>query len=181
VKYDSVKVNNGARMPTPALAGKTYLVSRKAGTVVVTDPKAGKVPTDEESAVASDWKQVGRPDEVDAAIRSKPRKVGDSLEDAARALEKRWGEEFGDGGVKNVTITFASLDHVDGHDVATLAIAMTVAPSRSGLSFEMLLAGTLRIRTDDMEIVDGSLTGPIRIGGVASGSGAMSFESKSWR
>ena len=46
---------------------------------------------------------------------------------------------------------------------------------------EVHLLGTMRMRTDDMEIVEASVNGPIRLSGVASGSGAMSFDSKSWR
>ncbi len=184
-KYKSTSTKDGKSDPEIKLEGKSYIVERKGDALVVTDANGATVPKDEEKVVSKDMKSLGKPDDVTVALDSKPRKVGDSLDDVADALAKKMTED-GDGSgskaeAKGAHLKLVSVDHVGDHDVGNLEFSVDVVMKNKKMDMTMAMKGTGKFRTDDSDIGELNMTAPVTMTGEVTGSGTIMMSEKGTR
>jgi hypothetical protein len=170
--------------PVDVVGGKTFVVERKGDALLVTDEQGGKPSTEQEDVVAQDMRSFGKPDDVDIAMASKPRSVGDDMSDVADALKMKFQTEIGGNEkpeVQDARVTLAAVHDRGGHKFADLDIALSFKMKKKGMKMTMTLKGTLTIPTDDVDVASGNMAGPITIDGDATGSGNITFTETSSR
>lgn len=158
------------------LEGKTYIVERKDAALVMTDEAGKPVSAAEEKQLAKDLKGVGKPDEVTLALVSKPRKVGDSLDDVVKALaDKAAGDNDGKRPeTKDIKLTLRSVEGT----TALCDLSLTLVAENGKLTIKV--AGTVKLQTDDADVSELKLTGPLTMTGDPSAQGTFtSNESES--
>lgn len=187
VKYASHKKesrSDGKAAPAASpVSGKTYIVERKGETLVVTSADGKSVSEAEEKHLTKNYRRLGKPDEITKALKSKPRKVGDKLDDVAQAMAEQFKERSGESGekvtIQETKLVFSELKKIDGveHAILDLTIKM-VADSAQGMKVTMDLKGKVHVRVDEASYGEINMTGPIKITGGAQGDGSVTLKTK---
>ena len=182
-RYKTTNKMSGKDKPNGVeLAGKSFVVERTRDALIITDLGGAAVSKEEQAILSKEMRHFGQPDETAAAVAAKPRKVGDSLDDLVEVIKRKWREDVGDGGaVEDCQIKFVSIDHVDGHDVGTFDVALTMRLTKQQPKMEMKvpLKGTFKLRVDSSELGEVNLSGPATISGDIKGTGNMTLMERS--
>jgi hypothetical protein len=175
--------SDGKPKPSPSpVHGKTYLVERKGSELVVTNEQGKAVSDEEREQVTKDHRRLGKPDEITSALKSKPRKVGDKLDDVAKALADQFKERSAERGEK-VTIhapklTFTELKKIDGVEHAVLDLSLRMGAENKDVTLTMDLKGKVLVRVDEASHGEINVSGPLKISGGASGDGSVTLKTK---
>jgi hypothetical protein len=95
-KKSSSEGGKPAKERKSPLAGKTYTVSAKDGKLTVLNDKDKPAPKAEADLVAKQYHDLGKPDEIMAAIPTRALKEGDDVPELAGAFEKKMASEAKD-------------------------------------------------------------------------------------
>ncbi len=174
---------DGKPKPSPSpVGGKTYVVERKGTEIVVTNEQGKAVTEEEREQVTKDHRRLGKPDEITTALKSKPRKVGENLDDVAKALADQFKERSAERGEK-VTIhdpklTLTEVKKIDGVEHAVLDLGLRMTAENTDVTISMGLKGKVIVRVDEASHGEINVSGPLKITGGASGDGSVTLRTK---
>jgi hypothetical protein len=161
----AVRISGKDKVDTSPVAGKTYVVERKGDDLVVTDANGRSVSSDEAARVKSDHESLGKPEEVSKALRSKPRKVGERLDDVAQVLADRFKQRSAmpgrDMAVDEAKLLLSGVEKIGGFDHAVLDLSLKMSGKAEGSKLEMSLGGKVFVRIDEASFGEVDLRGPI--------------------
>jgi hypothetical protein len=180
-KKDS-KVDGKSRGETSPVSGKTYIVERKGDKVVVTKADGKAVSPEEERQLIKNYRRLGKPDEITKALKSKPRKVGERLDDVAKAMADQFSERSDPrekATIQETKLVFSEVKKIDGveHAVLDLTIKMTAEPASDG-KLTMDFKGKVLVRIEEASYGEITMAGPIKITGQADGTGSVTLKTK---
>lgn len=176
-------VDGKAKVETSLVAGKTYVVERKGDDLVVTDDRGRSVSAEEEAQVKKDYKRLGKPDEVTNTLKSKPRKVGERLDDVAKVLADQFKERGSEPGqditIEETKLVLSSTKKIDGVEHAVLDLTVRMSGGASKAKISMSLGGQVFVRIDEASFGEISASGPITMNGPdASVKGTITLKTK---
>ena len=147
--------------PSPT-SGKTYIVDSAGGKTTVTDANGKASPVIEAKEVEKDFKSLGKPDPMTAAIPSTPLKPGDKVDAMSTALTEFLNRDMKESeGVKvsNVNVTFKEQSGDEG--IFDLALTVTKEDGPMGLAID--LKGTAHMLVKGSTPTKLEMKGPIKI------------------
>lgn len=184
VSHEKVqKIGGNEKREASPVSGKTYLVERKGDTVVVTSESGKPVSAEEEAKVAKDYKRVGKPDEITRTLTSKPRKIGESLDDVAKALADQFKERGAEPGqdikVEETKLVLSGTKRIDGFEHAVLDLTVKMRGTAKNANVEMTMAGQVFVRIDEASFGEIAVSGPVSMSGAdASIKGTLNVKTK---
>jgi len=178
-----VKTDGKPKDERSPVAGKTYLVERKGDAIVVTDNAGKAVSAVEQKKIEGDYKRLGKPDEVTNALKSKPRKIGDKLDDVAAALAGQLKDRGSKAGsnvtVEQTKLVLSGTKRIDGADHAVLDLTMKLSGDEPNGKLTMTLGGQVFVRIDEASFGEIAVSGPITMTGKGADlRGTMSMKTK---
>jgi hypothetical protein len=161
-KTDIEKDEKGkeTKKPNP-LNGKTYVIEVKDGKHVITTDKGKPAPPVEATLVDKTYKKLGQPDPMTSAMPARPLVVGQPVPELAKALEEVLNKEGGSGEAK-ISDVAVVLKEKSG-DEGVFDVKATLAVTDGPMSFTMVLAGDMRVRTADSQLTGMKMSGPVTI------------------
>jgi hypothetical protein len=146
-----------AKAKPSAIAGKTYTVASKDGKLVVLNDKDKPAPKPEASLVEKQYKSLGKPDPMLAAMPERALKDGDEVPELSDALAKAMKEHDEKTIIEGAKVTFKKKDGDNG----LFDIAMTIKSGEGPFKMSVPLTGTLSLRMADAWPSTMDLTGPL--------------------
>ncbi|MEZ4298973.1 MAG: hypothetical protein R3B70_28750 [Polyangiaceae bacterium] len=133
------------------VAGKTYIVEAKSGTIVVQTPGGSPAPDDEATLVRKDFKRLGKPDSMQKALPTAPIRVGDKVDSLAEGLRDRLTGDEGPNEMTadNVVVTLTDVKDVDGAKTGVFNYSLDMVVNRGALVIRMKVTGEVAIRLED--------------------------------
>lgn len=162
-KTDLEKKGEKEKSKASPLVGKTYIVERKDGELVVTDVEGKPVPESEARLVKKDNKSVGEPDKVAAAMPERPIKVGEEVPELAKAIEAALTKDQSDKAPKPELSGVKVKLREDKGDYALFDVAVTFSQAEGPMTVKMELTGTMGVRKSDSQPTELTLKGPLSI------------------
>lgn len=187
VKYASHKKETRAqgksKTDASPVSGKSYLVERKGEALVVTGVDGKPVSPAEEEHVAKSYKRLGKPDEITRTLKSKPRKVGEKLDDVAQALADQFKERSSETGekatIQETKLVFTEVKKIDGVEHAVLDLTLKMGTENAkGVKLSMDLKGKVLVRVEEAAHGEINMSGPIKVAGSAQGGGTVTLKTK---
>jgi hypothetical protein len=184
-KHEETGTLEGKTRPKVSpVTGNTYVVERRGESLIVTTPSGKSVTSEEQDKVERDHGRLGKPDRIGTALRSKPRKVGERLDDVATALGEDFKERAAGSGEKvSVTeskVVLSDVEQIDGVEHGVLDVVLRLVVDTKSAKLEMDLKGKALIRVSDVRFGEISMSGPVRLsdGHGASGTGHVALKTK---
>jgi hypothetical protein len=184
------RLTDNAPAPSPsAQEGRPYLVERVGNKLVITAADGNPVDADEEREVRTLMGAFGRPNTEEEALASKPRRLGERLDDVAQAKKDSSNllsvevEKPGDRStLTELTMTLTGTDRVDGNDVAVVDVVSTTVGVQGGADTTLKTHGTLTYRLVGTDCVASKAEGSSTFSkGILAGKGHMVIEVESKR
>jgi hypothetical protein len=145
------------------LAGKTFIVEHKDAKLLVTTEDGKAVDAASKSAVEKDFKKLGKPDVVNAALPTRPLKVGEEVKELSAAVSEEMKENM-DAEKAGLSIESPKvvLDRQDG-DGAVFSLTMLMRISKGPLKGTIPVTGSVTVRTRDGAMLRSDTAGPINL------------------
>jgi hypothetical protein len=176
------KVDGKSSSATSPVGGKTYIVERKGDKVVVTNADGKSVSPEEEKQLIKNYRRLGKPDEITKTLKSKPRKVGEKLDDVAKAMSDQFRERSDASEkvtIEETKLVFSEVKKIDGieHAVLDLTVKMVAEPGADG-KLTMDLKGKVLVRIDEASYGEITMAGPIKMTGRTDATGSLTLKTK---
>jgi hypothetical protein len=142
--------------PSP-LVGKTYIVASKDGKVVVLTDKEKPAPKAEASLVEKQYKSLGKPDPMLAAMPDRALKDGEDVPELAAAITQSMKDHDDKTKLEGAKITFKKKDGDNG----IFDVAMTIKSDDGPFKMSVPLKGTVTMRVADGWPSTLELSGPL--------------------
>ncbi len=176
-------IDGAAKPNLGAVEGRSYVVERSGGPLRIDPVDAKPLTEPEEAEIKGSMASLGKQDGVAKTLASKPRRVGERLDDVARAMIERYDadradtEKNGDhSALSGVVVTLVGVESVDGHDVAVLEVTSTTKGVRDGAESTLETKGRMSFRLDTARVVHATADGLSTMKkGIMSGSGKMTM------
>lgn len=149
--------------PSPVVS-KSYVVEKTADGVKVTKADGSEPPKAELKEVSDDYKSFADRGKMKNVLPEKPIKVGDSLDEAAKAMAGLLGGSSKGLVVKEAKLKVKDLRVEGGRKIATLDVKITVdSADPNGTKAKVSMTGTVDLLIDSGETVKTNLTGPLDV------------------
>jgi hypothetical protein len=179
VRYDGkdehMMMNGRAQDKADALAGKTFVIDRTSGALVVT-ALDGSAPSPEEVAeVTKRERSFGRGDHIGPYLAGKTFTRGQPVELPAEIVAETFADDH--PSAATMTITFESKDGA----LARFAVKATLTGAVDGMQIKASMEGeiALDIETGDTGLMQ--VSGPVSYTGAMQATGTVRFEESSTR
>lgn len=164
-KKTSTDEGKPAREKKSPIAGKTYTVSVKDGKLTVLNDKDKPAPKAEADLVAKRYHDLGKPDEIMAAIPTRALNDGDDVPELATAFEKKMASEAKDPKKEKAKVAFEGAKFTfkgkEG-DSAAFDILVTMKADVGFLGkMTVPMKGKMLLRVADAWPVSMTLAGPM--------------------
>jgi hypothetical protein len=160
-------VRNGVEhQSVSVVSGKTYVVEKKDGELVISTEQGGRVSQREGDVIAQDYQTLGQQDPYVKAMSDKPIAVGQSVDGLAVALRQdiiRGAQ--GRVGFGNVGVVLTGTRPCGGAVCGVFAVKLDLGYEVERVSNQSELSGEMLIRTSDSWPVSVSLEGPVVMNG----------------
>ncbi len=184
-KVARTRTFDGKSKPNPGpVEGRSYFVERKATKLAIDAVDGAPLTEPERTEIAMGMTSFGKPDLVAKSLASKPRRIGERLDDVATAMKERYdadkseGQKPGDHSeLTELVVTFARVERFDDGEVALLDVSSTMSGVRDGADGTQKTKGTNAFRIDGAHLVRTHVEGASTMKkGLLSGNGTMTID-----
>lgn len=168
--------------PSP-IAGKTYIIEAKDGKTVITSGDGKTPPAVETKEIEKNFKSLGKPDPIAAALPTTPLKPGEKVDSLAKALVAFMNDKETSDDSPKVSDAVVTFKEKSGDD-AVFDISLKMDKNDPAMTMSMPLTGQMKISTKTSEPSHIELKGPITMKSgddpkskaKVNGSGTMSLK-----
>jgi hypothetical protein len=165
-------------LTTQPIEGKSYLMSREAEQLKVTDLEGAIPPLDEYKLVAESLENVGKPNPLASLLVDHPVFVGQRILVPRDTVQSLLGFQGPMGAVRRFELTLARIEPGDDEEPSPQAVFKTniqIVPNDDS-PLAMNLTGEMAIETDTCRLVSVQLVGPVQITSIErTGGGIFQF------
>lgn len=175
---------DGADKPNPGpLEGRSYFVERANGKLSITGVDKKPLTEDETREITTTMTSFGKPDTVAKVLASKPRRVGERLDDVAQAMKERYDADHADpehpddhSKVDEMIVTFVGVERFADEDVGVLDVSTTTSGTSHGADMTLETRGKTSFRIAGANLVRLAVDGVSTMkNGLMSGTGKMTI------
>jgi hypothetical protein len=160
-------VENGVEKTRPSVvAGKSYLVEAKDGSLYITTEQGRRVSQAEGDTIAPGYEDLGQPDPIFSSFPARPIAVGENVDAIVTRIEDDVvrGSQ-GHVGFGGASATLSGTRNVGGQTCGVFAVHLSMAYKLEKVENRSDMTGELVVRTADTQPVSLSLQGPVVMGG----------------
>jgi len=150
------------------IAGKTYILSLKDGSLTATTAAGGEVTAEELAALQNEYKRFGKPDPVAGFLDKKTVKTGETLSVPAELAAELFATEKGQK-VEKMTFTLKATRDLGGQKCAVLDTVLNMSAQLGPvmkMTIEQKGEAVIAISTSELKSLE--LSGPVTMTGRAT-------------
>jgi len=173
-KTETMKEGDKERPKKSALAGKTYVVDATGAKLAVTDEKGKPAPSAEAKEVEKQYKTLGKPEPMLAAMPSTPLQPGDPVPALAKALEEEMTAKADGMVVSNTTVVFKEAKGDEG----IFDVGFTLSKDEGPMSMKIDMKGPIKVSKATSSPTAMNLKGPLTVSAKSDPKGKMKMDGK---